>query len=315
MALLIPEYLQTKTYSALRVRGVLMDSGIQEGVVDGPNMKVTQRAAGGANMSVDIAEGAAFVKGDLTSRQGLYHVYNDALSNIAIGLNSSGNPRVDQIICRVLDSQDGLAGADMAQFEVLPGTATAGANLTNRNGAATLPLTAMRVADVLVASGASSITNASIRDRRPWAHGLNKSLIRNSGDVVGFNFLNFTSFDSASFYVDGEFSGGPVDIEVAGAASGSAVMNFFMIYSLDSDFIGTNFSTSRVHFVNFSAASTVQPLNRRWKLPAGAIPAGRHRLDPAGRVNTANLMLLSSTGNGQLEFSVREHVRQDTDNR
>lgn len=171
MALLIPEYLQTKTYSAARVRGVLMDSAIQEGVVGGGDLKVTQRASGGANMSVDIAEGAGFVKGDLTARQGLYHVYNDAAVNIAIGSNTSGNPRLDQIILRVLDSQDGLAGADLAQLEVLPGTATAGATLDNRNGAAALPMTAMRIADVLVVSGASSIVNAVIRDRRPWARG------------------------------------------------------------------------------------------------------------------------------------------------
>jgi hypothetical protein len=158
MAMAVPEFLQTKTYAAMRLRQVWLDLPVQEGVVGANDLKVAQRAAGGANMSVDIAAGSAFVQGDTTSRQGLYHAYNDALVNLAIGNNSTGNPRLDQIICRVYDSQDGLAGADQATLEVVPGTATAGATLDNRNGAAALPFTAVRIA---------SYRSSNARDAQP----------------------------------------------------------------------------------------------------------------------------------------------------
>lgn len=178
MALTIPDLLQTKTYTAKSVRDMFMDDFGVEGVGNAlaNDMNVTQRGAG-ATMSVDIAAGAAWIKGDTSSRQGLYHIYNDAVVNVAIANNSSGNPRIDQIICRVYDSVDGGAAQDIGAFEVVQGTPTAGAQAADptaanyRSGAAALPATAVRLADVLVANGAASIVNANITDRRPRAFG------------------------------------------------------------------------------------------------------------------------------------------------
>jgi hypothetical protein len=170
VALLLPEYLQNKTYAANRLRAMLMDTAIQEGVSGPTDMNVAQRGAG-ANMSVDVAAGAGWVQGDNTLRQGLYHAYNDATVNLSIGNNATGNPRLDQIILRVFDSIDGGGASDQATVSVLAGTATGGATLDNRSGAAALPGGAIRLADVLVANGAASITNAVIRDRRPRAFG------------------------------------------------------------------------------------------------------------------------------------------------
>lgn len=182
MALLVPEYLQTKTYAAIRDRYALHPH-LQEGVVAAQDLEVTQRGAG-ANMSVDIAAGRTFVQGDAVARQGLYHVVNDAVINATIAANASGNPRIDQIICRAYDSTDAAQGTDIPAIEVLTGTATAGATLDNRTGAAALPSTAVRLADVLVANGAASITNSVIRDRRPWARGAFSRLVRTAGDLT-----------------------------------------------------------------------------------------------------------------------------------
>lgn len=161
MALLTPEYLQTKRYSAIKDRQLQADEVMQEGIANFGDYAVTQRAAG-ANMSVDIAAGKAFVQGDAVARQGYYHVVNDAVINAAIAANASGNPRLDQIILRAYDSTDAAQGTDVPAIEVLQGTPTAAATLANRSGAAALPQTALRLADVLVANGAASIANASI---------------------------------------------------------------------------------------------------------------------------------------------------------
>jgi hypothetical protein len=169
MALLTPEYLQTQTYSAQRDRAMLGDTGLQEGVIGATDLKVSQRAAG-ANMSVDIAAGTGWVKGDTVTRQGLYHTYNDAVVNAAVTASHGSLPRIDQVGLRINDSTHG-AGSDTPALEVLAGTATSGATLDNRNGAATLPASWLRLADVLVPAGSSSVTNANIRDRRPWARG------------------------------------------------------------------------------------------------------------------------------------------------
>lgn len=138
MAVEFPRFLQTKTYSAKLLRDVFLDAPIQNGVVNTGDLMVTQRAAG-ANMSVDVAAGSAWVKGTSSARQGIYNVYNDATVNLALVSANPTNPRVDQIILRVYDSSDGGSAQDLGAVEVVTGTATAGATLTNRNGAAVLP--------------------------------------------------------------------------------------------------------------------------------------------------------------------------------
>lgn len=163
MTLWTPHYLQTKTYSAQRLRmvhaGLVGVNG--EGVVDAGDFAVGQRGAG-ANMSVDVAAGAAFVRGDDSSRQGFYHVVNDAIVNVAVAASHASLPRIDTAIVRVYDSTVIGGGTDAATVEVLTGTATSGATLANRTGAATLPATAIRIADILVPGASTTVTTANI---------------------------------------------------------------------------------------------------------------------------------------------------------
>jgi hypothetical protein len=71
------------------------------------------------------------------------------------------------VIAEVRDSVFAGAFNDW-RLRVVAGTPTAGATLDNRNGAATLPNNSVLLADVLVAAANSSITDAEIRDRRPF---------------------------------------------------------------------------------------------------------------------------------------------------
>jgi hypothetical protein len=217
MALHVPDFYQTKLYPAQALRETLLDQGLQEGVVGdaiagfSTPFKVSQRAAS-ANMTVDVAGGGAYVRGDYSSRQGLYHVFNDAVANVSIGANGTGNPRIDQVILRIHDTTDGGGAQDAATIEVLAGGASAGATLDNRTGAQTLPGGAIRLADVLVGAGVGSITNSNIRDRRPWAHG-----VRYVDSLVA-GPVNAGISAPGSLFADArvECTGNPMRVEVGG---------------------------------------------------------------------------------------------------
>lgn len=229
MAIPNPQWLQTKTYIARDLRSAFLELAIQEGVHSALDLLVTQRGAG-ANMSVDVALGVAWVRGDTITRQGMYRVYADAASNVAVTSNASGNPRLDQVIFRAYDSTDGGAGQDAGAIEVIAGTGTAGATLDNRNGAAALPATAVRLADIIVANGAASIVTANIRDRRPWATG---AMTVERGTGAGDYSTTSTSFvavDATNLGCRLECSGAPLRVSVQGIISGSTGLNYHALY-------------------------------------------------------------------------------------
>lgn len=162
MTVQLPEFLQTQKYSAQRIRQMMRSSGlIQEGIVHFGDFQVKQRGAG-ANMSVDITAGDAWVQGDDTARQGLYHVGNDAVVNLAVPAANATNPRIDQVVLRVYDSTIIGGAKDEAVLELVAGTATAGATLANRTGAAALPSSALRLADIVVPALDTTIETAQI---------------------------------------------------------------------------------------------------------------------------------------------------------
>lgn len=172
MALQAPNYIQdgSTAYTAEDFRYNLETScSLGEGVSGLPDYRVTQKASG-ANMSVDVAAGIGWVRGDTSTRQGLYHVVNDATVNVAITTADSTDPRIDQVILRIYDDSYDGSGNFEATLEVLAGTPTTGADLDNRDGAASLPDSAMMLADVLVPASATSITDSDINSRRRFVH-------------------------------------------------------------------------------------------------------------------------------------------------
>ncbi len=172
-----PSFLQTQTYSASKLRyqqEQFTPNG--EGAHGQADFRVSQRGAG-ANMSVDVAAGDATVRGESITRQGLYHVVNDATINATITANASGNPRIDRVLLSVADSTDSGSGSDTSTITVLAGTPTGGATLDNLSGAAAIPTNALHLADVVVATGAVSIVDANIRSRRSFARPLIPPLV------------------------------------------------------------------------------------------------------------------------------------------
>ena len=168
MALQAPNYIQdgSTAYTAEDFRYNLETScSLGEGVSGLPDYRVTQKASG-ANMSVDVAAGVGWVRGDTATRQGLYHVVNDATVNVVVTTADATDPRIDQVVLRIYDDSYDGSGSFTAALEVLAGTPTASADLDNRSGVATLPDSAMLLADVLVGAGVTSITDSVIRDHR-----------------------------------------------------------------------------------------------------------------------------------------------------
>lgn len=222
MALITPQYLQTQSYTAAKDRYALSRLDLQPGVFGAGDFKATQRGAG-ANMSVDIAAGDAWVAGTDTTRQGNYMVTNDALVNVATdttgvawAVGNGSLPRIDQVILRLFDTQDGSSAngnktSDGAQLLVLLGTATSGATLDNRTGAAALPSSCIRLADVLVPAAATTVTTANIRDRRPWARGAYFRATRSAADYTTGS-ASFVPIDSTNLLPRIECSGNPLKI-------------------------------------------------------------------------------------------------------
>ncbi len=163
-------------------------AGLQEGAWAPGDLKVTA----GAGRSVDVAAGIGFVQGDhdiSTIGQGLYRAVNDAVKNSAnfelggVVVADATNPRVDQIVARVLDTTHDALGERKWRLEVLAGTPTAGATLDNRTGAAALPQSCLLLADVVVPAGAASLVAANIRDRRSWARGAYYRVVYTGGSI------------------------------------------------------------------------------------------------------------------------------------
>lgn len=144
---------------------------IGPGVYDASDWKASYAGSG---LNLQINAGIAYVRG-FAVEQGLYRCRQSTnVTTLSCAANASGNPRIDRVILRVYDNDSEAAGSYQAQVEVLTGsTAVAGATLDNLTGAVDLttiaaPKTVLLIADVLIPSGAASILNSNIRDRRAF---------------------------------------------------------------------------------------------------------------------------------------------------
>lgn len=165
MAELLPNWLQENCYPAQYDRLLIGNLVGVEGVANfhAGSLLVT---TGGSGLNLSVAQGGALITGDDDDR-GVYSVYNDAAVTLTATAANPTNPRIDQVIARVYDSTYG-EGADEWVLEMLDGTATGGATLTNLTGATALPDNSIRLAYVLVpATFTGPFVNAThLRDAR-----------------------------------------------------------------------------------------------------------------------------------------------------
>lgn len=142
------------------------------GVWDIANDLVGSERAAGANLTVDVSKGTVLLKrGDFC-----YPVWTDAITNVTIDSNSSGNSRISSVICYV-DLTNSPAvdqkTSDRVKFLAVNGTASASpvapdsATIEAAIGASD-PYEVLF--DVLVEDGETAIQDADITDRRRKAY-------------------------------------------------------------------------------------------------------------------------------------------------
>ena len=135
------------------------------GVVNAGDLAVTQN--GTPNMSVNVAGGSAFIPQTRAANSGLVYGLNDATVNKAIATADATNPRVD-LVCAVVNDTAYTGSLNTWALTVVTGTPTAGATLSNLNGAGALPAAAIPLAYVLVPASSSSVVTANIADVRTF---------------------------------------------------------------------------------------------------------------------------------------------------
>jgi len=161
-----PNYLATGNWTPQDDRKWFSDM-VSPGVVGAGDFLVSFVSG----LTVQVAAGTAYIKGQNVADQGTYRQYEATSHNINVGAGGA-NPRLDQIILRVLDQDHDTSGSYLGVIEVIPGTPTAGATLANRSGAADLTTLSngsknvLLLADVLVGAGAGSISAGAIGDKR-----------------------------------------------------------------------------------------------------------------------------------------------------
>lgn len=289
-----------------RMRVLHVDGALQAGVPHNAHFLVTQRAAG-ANMSVDVAAGRAWVSVSTTAPAGLAHVSSDTTANVTVTASNATNPRVDQIILRWNDTSIPTGSGNVPTLEVLTGTATSGATLDNRTGAAALPNDCLRLADILVPATSTSVTTANIRDRRPWCRGVYSRIVRTAGNY-SLTATVATEIDTTNLRRRVECSGVPLRLTLSGMGSVD-VANQVIIVGFFLDGAGVD-STGALY--QFTGAST--GIGFGFNLHYVTVPtAGSHLVSPTAWVTTGTKTLLATAGN-PLTFTVEELVRLNSDN-
>lgn len=157
-----PLYLNVDSSYGADELGLPYRDFISEGVVGSTDLAVSQRGAG-ANMSVDVAAGVAWIKGDDATAQPCYRCYNDGTVNLAISTANATNPRIDIVIAEVLDST--FSGAsNLWRLRVVTGTAAASPSTPST------PSNAIKLAEISVPASDTTISTAQITDTRPRAY-------------------------------------------------------------------------------------------------------------------------------------------------
>jgi microcystin-dependent protein len=135
------------------------------GVINEDDFEVSQRAAG-VDRSVDVAAGVAYVLNhswslNSAAQARYWQALNSAVYNVPLTTNTSGNPRID-IICIEIDTSapPGETGGGAMDIIVVEGTPA------SSPVAPAVPDDCLLLAEVAVANGYTSITDANITDRR-----------------------------------------------------------------------------------------------------------------------------------------------------
>jgi hypothetical protein len=140
----------------------------------GDKLQVTQ--TGSPSMAVLVKSGIAWVPGSQSGTQGVYGCMNDADVTLSLTASHGSLARIDIVVFTVRDSQYS-GGSDDSLLQVVAGTPA------SSPAAPSNPANSIRLAEILVGAGVTSVSNANITDRRTWL-----------GAVTGANLADVQEF-------------------------------------------------------------------------------------------------------------------------
>jgi hypothetical protein len=170
MTVLKPLFLQSGSHPARDVRMALQatlgqpTSGVTRagGVVPGFGGQLFCQQNGTPNMTVLVSSGAVLAPGTASATQGSYPFVNDAQISVNIAASHASLPRIDVIAARIKDTQYGDASNE-AVIEVVTGTPAGSPAVPALNA------NSVKLFEVAVAAGVTTIVNGNLTDRRVWA--------------------------------------------------------------------------------------------------------------------------------------------------
>lgn len=192
-----------------KLQSAIFDAGVLADRLGVLGLTVTERASGGANMSVDVAVGTALVEITKSGRTFKVFVANDAVVNVPIASNSSGSNRVDAIVVRVsVATEPNVLKNNVGTIERVAGTGVSALS----DGDITTALGSdgwIRLANVTVANADTSIINSEIADVRSRIE-LNQA-IHITLDALSTRDVTTGSVDQSQTLHTGASAGGQTD--------------------------------------------------------------------------------------------------------
>ena len=263
-----------------------MSDALQQGVIGANDGKVTYGSASGVN----VAGGTAWVP----TTSGILRRVTFTANSITVPV--AGNTRLDQIVIDSTGLLTRVAGAD-----------SAGVTLDNRTGAAALPAGTIRLADLLITTAGVVNNVANIRDRRPWARGASKSILRTAG-----SFNTPTShglLDATGLQPRIECTGNPLKVKLLCRWQHNIAL-FTITFSPSVDGVtrggvDTAYGTTPAA----SQANVTYGFYCEWEITP---TAGSHLIGLMGGATSLGSIL--STVADPLEFVIEESIRQNASN-
>ena len=224
---------------------------LQSGVLDivGNHWKVTEHNP--QNMTIDIAAGRGYFKKVSMT----YHGFTDATENPAIAANNSGNPRIDAVVFYVdLGASPNADASNVLKTMVVQGTAAPSPVAPTDNeiqSAVGAGNPFVRIANIAVGNGVSTIVNGNITDARlpcymkimsgikdtelinPTISGAKNSVKAYSGngtitlDCANYNVFEVTMAGDVTLAVSGMQIGQFIQIDAIQDATGSRALAWF----------------------------------------------------------------------------------------
>lgn len=276
------------------------ESWLQEGVVDPGDYLVTP---GGASLQWSVAAGRAWVKGDDTTRQGLYQQINDAAVTGTVAAGHATLPRVDAVILSVKDSS--VTGvSDTPTLTTLAGTATSGAQVTNfaganyRAGAAAIPNTAFHICDIAVpATHSGVLTSGMIVDRRKYATRALAVASRTAGNATSASTTDVQLFAS-DLQRRVECATGFLRVRLSGYITMAAAA-YSAIFSLGVDAV----VQQERQETNPTAVAASHWIDMVWDV---TVTPGSHLFVPYYRGNAASTTTFVANATSPMMFSIEE---------